>query len=154
MNVMPPNVDPPVHRRSIKSISRKEFLVLAEKTLLAACGLLGLGGLARYLSYQSEPSPLKRFDLGTSDAYPLGSRTVIQQAHAILLHTQAGFLAFSLVCPHLGCTVTADKDTFSCPCHGSKFDENGAVIHGPAKQPLKPLQVEMTPEGRLILILD
>ena len=46
--------------------------------------------------------------------------------------------AVSLVCTHLGCHVTWNpaERSWDCPCHGSRFDVDGAVLHGPAVRPL------------------
>lgn len=46
--------------------------------------------------------------------------------------------AILLKCTHLGCTVgwNAAERTLDCPCHGSKFEEDGDVIKGPAKAAL------------------
>lgn len=46
--------------------------------------------------------------------------------------------AINPTCTHLGCTVEweADQQQFVCPCHGSRYDNHGRVIHGPAKRHL------------------
>jgi Rieske Fe-S protein len=46
---------------------------------------------------------------------------------------------FSAKCTHLGCTVTWNplEQSFDCPCHGSRFFNNGEVINGPANSELE-----------------
>jgi Rieske Fe-S protein len=46
--------------------------------------------------------------------------------------------AVSVRCTHLGCLVrfNAAERTWDCPCHGSRFDVDGAVLEGPALEPL------------------
>jgi Rieske Fe-S protein len=50
----------------------------------------------------------------------------------------------SLRCTHLGCLLRFNgaERSWDCPCHGSRFDVDGAVLEGPAVRPLpkpKPL---------------
>ncbi|HCU11623.1 MAG TPA: hypothetical protein DGB72_05820 [Gemmatimonadetes bacterium] len=40
------------------------------------------------------------------------------------------FAAFSLICPHFGCTVGINGSAFRCPCHGAQFASTGTWIGG------------------------
>ncbi|MEI3219513.1 MAG: FAD-dependent oxidoreductase [Lachnoclostridium sp.] len=42
-------------------------------------------------------------------------------------------------CPHMGCALkwNAVEHSWDCPCHGSRFDEDGGVIDNPATGDLK-----------------
>jgi Rieske Fe-S protein len=41
------------------------------------------------------------------------------------------FAAFSLICPHFGCTVgISNGSSFLCPCHGARFTSSGAWSGG------------------------
>jgi cytochrome b6-f complex iron-sulfur subunit len=121
--------------------------------LLAVSGLLGLGMLAKFLSFQTEPTSPGTYDLGPASDYPPGSRTVIPEASAVLLHTDSGFIALSLICPHLGCTLNPEQAGYACPCHGSRFNAVGSRVSGPASQPMKALKVEEMTNGQLVLYL-
>lgn len=42
-------------------------------------------------------------------------------------------------CPHMGCALkwNSQEHTWDCPCHGSRFTEQGGLIEGPATGDLK-----------------
>ncbi len=134
--------------------SRRDFLKLATSGLLGAAGLLGLGGLIRFLDYSSAPAPKTAFDVGDAAQYPAGSRTTLPEIPALLIDGAEGFTALSLVCTHLGCTVETAENGFRCPCHGSRYDGQGKVQKGPARQSLKQLRVEISREGHVLVHLD
>ncbi len=131
---------------------RRGFLSLVSNGLLYLSGLLGLSGVLRYLSYEDPHAEVSRYELGSAEAYPVGSRTIIPEALAILLHTTEGFEAISLVCTHLGCLVNSTPEGFACPCHGSRFDPDGRYINGPANEPLRRLTVETRSDGSIVII--
>lgn len=135
-------------------ISRRDFLRLATDGLLTLTGLLGLGGLVRFLSFELDPAPPTEFDLGPAANYPFDSRSLLLHIPAVLIHDRDGFRALSLVCTHLGCTVEQKEGAYECPCHGSLYNDRGEVQKGPAKQSLKALRVSTSEAGNLILHMN
>jgi cytochrome b6-f complex iron-sulfur subunit len=132
-------------------LSRRDFLKLTRRVLLTASSVLGLGGLIRFLSYQSQPPAPTEFELGLASDYAPGSRTILPDVPAVLIRDDKGFTAISLVCTHLGCTVESKPDGFACPCHGSRFDLDGKLMRGPANKALSALRLEITPDGKIHL---
>jgi hypothetical protein len=51
-------------------------------------------------------------------------------------------------CPHLGCALKYNKaeNSWDCPCHGSRFDESGELLDGPATDSKKNIQKSKSPK--------
>ncbi|MGK7893867.1 MAG: ubiquinol-cytochrome c reductase iron-sulfur subunit [Xenococcus sp. (in: cyanobacteria)] len=69
----------------------------------------------------------------------------------VIIVSNAGTLAaLNPECTHKGCDVEwkGDDGELVCPCHGSKFGVDGAVLAGPASTPLPVYEFKQ--EGDLI----
>jgi len=52
--------------------------------------------------------------------------------------SQGTINAMTAICTHEGCTINEfGNSVFQCECHGSQFSTSGAVVRGPATQPLR-----------------
>ena len=119
--------------------SRRKFIKTL--TLLLASGAL----LVRYLTPRSSGTRRVLATAAVGDIPP-GGALVFRDERLALVRDGGGFYALSLVCTHLGCTVTVSEDALSCPCHGSSFDRQGRVLKGPADRPLERMKVELRGE--------
>lgn len=57
-------------------------------------------------------------------------------------------------CPHRGCPVERVDEGFRCPCHGARFDADGAPVSGPPREPLARLDAQPVEGGTLVSRLD
>ena len=106
-------------------------------------------------SGSAEPSaePGAATALAATSDVPVGGCAVFSDEKVVITQPAEGeFKAFSSVCTHQGCTVSASSDgVIPCGCHGSEFSlEDGSVIAGPATAPLS--EVEITIEGDSITL--
>lgn len=98
-----------------------------------------LAGLWRFLT----PRGVKKqtiLQVAQADI-PTGAALVFRQERVAVMREGDSFIALSLVCTHLGCTVSVTTEGMVCPCHGSRFDRMGKVLSGPADKPLVRLTV-------------
>jgi nitrite reductase/ring-hydroxylating ferredoxin subunit len=86
--------------------------------------------------------------VGTPDEVPEGEARAFAVAdqEIAVARVNADLLAFSDICTHRGCNLAnggeIDGITIQCECHGSIFDmETGAVIEGPATDPIDVFEV-------------
>ena len=114
--------------------TRRKFITTVA-LLLAACGLL-----TRYLIPRSSKKRQPLASAAVADV-PVTGALIFRNERVALLRDEKSFYAISLVCTHLGCTVTVAEDALSCPCHGSRFDRLGAVVKGPADKPLMRMEL-------------
>jgi menaquinol-cytochrome c reductase iron-sulfur subunit len=65
----------------------------------------------------------------------------VELGAAWLLRKGTEVIAWSTVCPHLGCAVdrSATGAGFNCPCHDSAFDADGRRLTGPSPRGLDTL---------------
>jgi cytochrome b6-f complex iron-sulfur subunit len=97
--------------------------------------------------------PPTTFTAGSPLDYPEGTVRFDRERKAYVVGGAGGVYALSAVCTHLGCITrhVADENAIACPCHGSRFDLEGDVIHGPAPRPLPWLDVTEDASGNLVV---
>lgn len=122
---------------------RRKFLT----RIWSILGLVALAELAFFTISMLRPGKKNLKDnpginikiAGSVEDFPVNSVTPDRINKYFLIRSEdGGFLALSLICSHLGCSVLWDKEKnqFICPCHSSAFDRFGNVINSPAPRPL------------------
>lgn len=137
------------HERSNTS-DRRTFL---GGLLGGALGLGFLGALGVVVAYIFPPhrrfaAPVRRRQrvARLNEVPPGKGKQVLFGGEPVwVLHLREGLIALSAVCTHQGCVVNWDEQrmTFTCPCHGGRFDAHGNVLAGLPTRPLPQLRASV-----------
>ena len=92
-------------------------------------------------------APKLLIEAGPVNSFEPNTVTVFRGGRFYLTRLEdGGFIALSLRCTHLGCSIEweEDKKRFICPCHSSAFAMNGDVQNPPAPKALDyyPITIE------------
>lgn len=123
---------------------------------LSSVGLFGSAVLAAvsnlvFFKPRVTYSPSARFSIGKPDDFPPGTRISRDVDRVCIVREGNRLAAISTTCTHLGCIVSISDTGFACPCHGSHYDQDGAVTGGPAPKPLPWFQVSLAPNGEIVV---
>ena len=92
---------------------------------------------------------------GNISALDVDTLILLKGPNTFLGRDATGVYAMSAVCTHMGCLLEPASGTVeggaACGCHGSRFDGNGAVTHGPAGRPLQHYQVDIAADGSITI---
>jgi cytochrome b6-f complex iron-sulfur subunit len=118
-------------------LSRRVFVTLG---LLAGAGsvyLLLKQGVSFFFS-SAIPDKPSRFPVIGSQALAQLKTPWTYARGLWLIQDERGWYALTNICTHLGCQPGLDKagSVLVCPCHGSRFNQQGTPIKGPATRPL------------------
>jgi cytochrome b6-f complex iron-sulfur subunit len=151
-----------LRKKMLKRIKDKDGKNVNEKTgrreffsrLWAILGLVASAELILFTvsmlkpgkKFQTEKEEASKKIAGNVEDFAVNSVTVDRINKYFLIRIEdGGFLALSLTCSHLGCSVLweEEKNQFICPCHSSAFDRLGNVINSPAPRALDYYPVSM-----------
>jgi len=93
-------------------------------------------------------TPQFQVNVGKVDDIPINSGKIFRlgtKPGIIVRKKDGSFVAFSAVCPHLGCIVQyrPDFEHIWCACHNAHFDLSGKVLSGPPPAPLEEFKVKI-----------
>ena len=123
-------------------LTRRDFLGMAWKGLGILVAVESAGMILAYFfsgKNKNIAAAKQLFEIGPVDSFLPGSVSAFMGGRFYLARQQdGGFIALSLRCTHLGCSVSWEdnKKRFICPCHSSAFDISGEVLNPPAARAL------------------
>lgn len=132
-------------------VSRRDFLSLASLGMVVTSALALVGGMFRMSKPTVRYEEATKFKIGKAENFPVGTVKKLDDKGVFIFSQDDGLHAISSVCTHLGCIVAVSETGFQCPCHGSKYDENGKVIGGPAPRNLAWLEISRGIDGSLMV---
>ncbi len=137
----------PKSRLDPEPMPRRDWLGLASLWSAGSALLFGFLGAMRLPKAAVVAAPSKGFDVTLPESLQLGEAFVPPNRAVAVYRDAEGVYAISTICTHLGCVVKPNAEGFECPCHGSRFQPDGAVARGPAPRPLNWLKVKVADGG-------
>ncbi|MBI4903718.1 MAG: Rieske (2Fe-2S) protein [Acidobacteria bacterium] len=128
---------------------RRSFLTWLSSTALAGSAVISALANFVFLKPRATYGAPSRFSIGRPDQFPSGARIAIETRRICIAREGNQVAAISTTCTHLGCIVGVADTGFACPCHGSRYDQDGNVTGGPAPKALPWYQVKLAPNGDL-----
>ncbi|MFO7933255.1 MAG: Rieske 2Fe-2S domain-containing protein [Bacteroidales bacterium] len=118
--------------------------------------LVIVSGVVAAVSYLRQFFPrrageMRKIAVGDPRRFPVDTYTFLEDHNIFVYRDHEGIRAVSAVCTHMGCILGKSTEGFSCPCHGSVYNETGEVIAGPAPTDLPWYQVNRTADGRIVI---
>jgi Rieske Fe-S protein len=117
---------------------------IPRRTVVVGAAALGAGlTVTGCTTVSTAPAATTGGPIGSTSDVPVGSGTIFAGSRVVVTQPEAGtFTAFDAACPHQGCNVgSVEGAEIVCPCHGSRFGLDGAVLTGPATTGLAPVEV-------------
>jgi cytochrome b6-f complex iron-sulfur subunit len=75
-------------------------------------------------------------DVGPPSTFMMNMPVYFAMGFVFVVRDANGLYALTARCPHQGFTTIVEGNNFVCPRHGSEFSFTGALLTGPATQPL------------------
>lgn len=134
-------------------MQRKTFI---RKFALWTSSMAGVIAGISFLRQWYPPSLIKKNKVKLVDVhkYPVDTYSYLDQYGIFIYRDHEGIRAVSAICTHLGCTLQKTTDGFECPCHGSKYSDQGEVLSGPAPSGLKWFNIYTAYDGNLVVDLN
>ena len=125
----------------------------SRRRFLKGVALVGAWSLLvwRFLVPGEETHKKPLMKVKKSEVPPRGA-LVYRESRVAVIRREEEIYALSLVCTHLGCTVNVTPQNLVCPCHGSVFDREGAVLKGPSDRPLQRLEVREQGDSLVVMV--
>jgi len=137
------------HQASPEAAERRSFLTWLSSFALFGSAIISALANFVFLKPRATYGAPSRFSIGRPDQFPSGARMAIETRRICVARESNQIAVISTTCTHLGCIVGVADTGFSCPCHGSRYDQDGNVTGGPAPKALPWYQVKLAPNGEL-----
>lgn len=132
-------------------VSRRKVLAWLTSMGLLGSGVVTLFSNLVFIKPRATYGQPSRFSIGTPNDFPPGTRMALGKEKVAVIREGDKMAAISITCTHLGCIVGIADNGFACPCHGSRFDQDGNVTGGPAPAPLPWFELTLAPNGELVV---